>query len=294
MKKYLSFVMLILLFNGCNSPVNDNEATGIAVSKIESEDADAGLPSMNESNIDPTIVISPQPQAVIGKSDQLLPGITGIDSTVTLDKVTIDTYKSEALSDERTYSLIEKNPVMNGEWTVQPQISDSTKKTTLQDKSSFTALGMDGFVPMPVGTAGKSFGMTVAPGVFIDLGFVFDWGIIVAGVEGSVNYFSAKNSKETYMLDCPVSLKAEYMYVLEDLYFFGGIKAGATIVNSKTIFDKDSQTGLSFYMSPEVGAGYCIAGCLALSAVTSFDMTMFVTGDIHMNLNPSIRLMYLF
>jgi len=295
MKKYLSFIAyLLFVFYGCSQSTHDNSTTGVDMTSTQSEEADAGLPSMDDGSENITPVISHDPLPEIVSSSTRSESGDMRTGAIAMENIAIDTLSVEEHADASDFTLVKNNPVISGEWTVQPQYSNAKKKTSLKDKKSFTALGMDGFVPMPIGAAGKSFDMTVAPGVFLDQGFVFDWGIIIAGVGGSVNYFSAKNSKETYMLDLPVSLKAEYMLAIEDLYFFGGVKAGATIVNFKTVFDKESQTGLSFYLSPEVGAGYCIAEFLALSVVTSFDMTMFITGDIHMNLNPSLRLMYLF
>jgi hypothetical protein len=219
---------------------------------------------------------------------------TQTDKAVRLVKSTGDFNKVGELSDGLVVTLLDKRPATSDEGMKDLPHDEAIKKLPFKEKSFYMAAGLVCNVPIPIGDSGALLNITVAPGLFFDLLFVFDWGIVSAGVESSFDYFGVKDVQNSYVIDVPVTIKADYMFPLADFYFFAGLKGGIMVTNYKTVVATDSTTGLVAYLSPEIGAGYCFTDFLGLSLGASFDMAIFGNWDIHMNVSPFLKLMYLF
>jgi hypothetical protein len=218
---------------------------------------------------------------------------TDTGGTVRIVENTSDFNKVVDLSAEIETRLLVKKPVV-ADGTKQQPFDEATKKPALMKKDFYIALGLSGAVPIPIADAGTFLNVTIAPGLFFDLLFVFDWGIISGGVEGSFDYFGVKDFPDYYVIDVPVTIKADYLFPIDDFYFFAGVKGGMTYGNYKTFNLKETKTGFVPYVSPEIGTGYCIAGFLGISLGTSLDITIFSDWKMHMNVSPFLKAMYLF
>jgi hypothetical protein len=214
--------------------------------------------------------------------------------TVRIVKGTTDFGKVAGLSDELAKRLLVPKKATKVEVAKQEPIEETAAKAPFKGKGFFMAAGLDCFAPIPVGDAATFLNMTIAPGIFFDLYFAFDWGIISAGMEGAFDYFGVKGFPNYYVIDVPIAVKADYIFPLNDFYLFGGIKAGTIVTNYKTFNLNEQRTGFVVYIAPELGTGYIFAGFLGISLGASLDMSIFSNWDLHMNISPFIRVSYLF
>ena len=159
----------------------------------------------------------------------------------------------------------------------------------LTDKAFSMALSVHVGMPIPLGDTSAFLNLTIAPGVFYDFVVITSIGVISLGIGGSFDYYGVKEQEQSYVINIPVAVKADYIFAFSGFYIFGGTKVGIAVSNYKAATERDAQTGIILYLSPEAGVGYIILSWLGMSAGASFDMLIFGNGDMHMNINPFIK-----
>jgi hypothetical protein len=217
------------------------------------------------------------------------------EKTFRLVKSTNDFNKVVDLSDGLLSDLLVRKQGSATDETKPVAHDSAAKKGAFGNKDFYLAAGLDCAVPIPVLDTAKLLNITVAPSLFFEALFVFDWGVVSAGLGGGFDYFGVKNQASSYVMDIPVTIKADYIFPLSDtnFYLFGGFKAGIVVTNYKTQVDTSPVTGLISYVSPELGAGYSITGMVTVGLGASFDMAIFSDLSMHTNVSPFIRAMLL-
>jgi hypothetical protein len=274
MKKELTAIFIFALFvSGCDVKSDRHDATVPESRAIGTNTApDASEPEI----IGTTVPVIGVPMVPVKEEREAIPiimrGAESIDTVTGLPHIRVVGLPTDA----RTVNA--------------PGVA--SKRNPFRDKKICVAIGLEGAHPVPVGEAAGLFDTTVSPGVVCDFAFVNDWGVLVIGVGATAGYFTAKNSDEDYMLDLALALKAEYLLTLDDFYVSGGIRGGGAIVNYRTIFDSEALTGVSLYIAPEIGVGYIVAGSVGVSLGVDYDIPIFVTGNVHANISPFVRTVY--
>jgi hypothetical protein len=198
--------------------------------------------------------------------------------TIRIVKSTTDFNKVVELAIEIEKVLLVNKPAII-DASNQNSVDGVARKPTLTKKSFYFSTGLDCMLPIPIADAGTFLNLTVSPGLFFDLSF---------------DYFGVKEFPEYYVIAAPATIKVDYIFPFDDFYFFGGIKGGLIYVNYQTFNLNETKTGFLPFISPEIGAGYLIAGCIGISLGTSLDMTIFANWNMHINMTPFIKVMYLF